>query len=148
MMGKCRDCGGEMKRGKALQNTLAMGIPDFPGMTAESRGQTVSRTGTPKMIAVLKCEDCGHSIIGPATELKLDPLEQNIKDSMEKSDQGPETEDCICIDWKDNIAQLNSGFTMQAIHGGGGYSGKHFIYCPWCARKLEQRRDKYGRFEG
>lgn len=55
------------------------------------------------------------------------------------SDQGPEIEDCPCIDWEENIDKLNSGFTLQAIHGGGGYSGKRFVYCPWCQEKLVLR---------
>lgn len=57
----CRECGCRMKRGKALQNTPECGAHDFPRQE-DLRGQTVSMTGTPKIINVWKCEYCGHSI--------------------------------------------------------------------------------------
>ena len=48
-----------MNRGIALQNTPEMGVPDFPGNTVDSRGQTYSMTGRAKMVSVLKCLECG-----------------------------------------------------------------------------------------
>ena len=50
------------------------------------------------------------------------------------------TFECNCDDWKENISKLNSSFTLQSIHGLGGYSGKVFIYCPWCSKKLKEER--------
>lgn len=43
---------------------------------------------------------------------------------------------CKCKDWKENIGKLNSGFAMSVIHGMVGYTGKQFIFCPWCGEKL------------
>lgn len=50
---------------------------------------------------------------------------------MEKQDTN-----CKCKGWKKNIGKINSAFSMQWIHGGGGYSGEPWLYCPWCAKKL------------
>ena len=55
----CSKCKTPMKRGIALQNTPEMGVPDFPGNTVDSRGQTYSMTGLAKMVSVLKCPGCG-----------------------------------------------------------------------------------------
>jgi len=44
---------------------------------------------------------------------------------------------CECRDWEENINELNAGTVMKALHGWGGYSGKKFVYCPWCGNKLE-----------
>ncbi len=46
--------------------------------------------------------------------------------------------ECKCNDWKENIDELNSGFAFMSIRSTSyeGYSGKHFIYCPWCSKKL------------
>ena len=43
---------------------------------------------------------------------------------------------CKCVDWKENINKLNSGFFISEIHGCGGYTGKQCIYCPWCGNML------------
>lgn len=53
---KCRKCGGQGKKGQALQNNFS-GIPDFPGDSIV----TMSPDGTANLIDCLKCEDCGHS---------------------------------------------------------------------------------------
>jgi len=45
-------------------------------------------------------------------------------------------EDCKCEDWIENISKINGAFTMQCIHGGSGYEGKQFVYCPWCGKEL------------
>lgn len=57
----CRKCGGAMKPGQALENTL-VGFPDFLGDTGLEAGCTVSRSGPPKMVDCLKCADCGWSV--------------------------------------------------------------------------------------
>ncbi len=53
----CKKCKVPLNLGFALRNKLA-GLPDFPGDTVV----TVSRTGPPEMIEVLKCPECGYSI--------------------------------------------------------------------------------------
>ena len=55
---RCKKCGGSLEYGKAMQSTFA-GIPDFPG---DDHAITLSAGGTGKLIAVLKCKDCGWSI--------------------------------------------------------------------------------------
>ncbi len=50
--------------------------------------------------------------------------------------------ECDCKDWGENIKKLNSGFALQSIHGMGGYSGKTFIYCPWCRKELKEVQDE------
>jgi hypothetical protein len=49
-----------------------------------------------------------------------------------------ENRECKCKDWKKNIEHLNAGFTLMAVHGGGGYSGKKIVFCPWCGKKLKK----------
>ncbi|MBM4137267.1 MAG: hypothetical protein FJ241_10625 [Nitrospira sp.] len=44
--------------------------------------------------------------------------------------------ECNCKDWQENIAKLNSGFTLSTIHGLGGYQGKIFNFCPWCGKSI------------
>jgi ribosomal protein S27AE len=58
---KCPKCDIEMSEGKALTNTPSMRIPDFPGDTAESRGQTMTMDGPAIMVKVQKCPECGYS---------------------------------------------------------------------------------------
>ncbi len=50
---------------------------------------------------------------------------------------------CDCKDWKENIDKLNSGAALQYAHGEKGYSGKIFIYCPWCRRELVEENDAH-----
>lgn len=57
----CPKCGGEMKEGKALKQTFTAGLPDFPGMDVNSKGQTVSPGGPGELIEVEKCPKCGYS---------------------------------------------------------------------------------------
>ena len=42
---------------------------------------------------------------------------------------------CNCEDWKPGTEQLNSALQMADIHG-IQYRIKHFIYCPWCGRRV------------
>lgn len=55
---KCPKCSGTMKEGVALDQTYT-GIGDFRQSDAVC---TVSPGGPGKMISVLKCDKCGHSI--------------------------------------------------------------------------------------
>ena len=47
--------------------------------------------------------------------------------------------ECDCKDWKENIDKLNAGAMMQYIHGQKGYTGKTFIFCPWCSKELKEK---------
>lgn len=57
-VGWCRKCGGEMKPGKAIAQTLT-GIPDFNG---DEYAVTVSPGGSGRLIECMKCSECGWSI--------------------------------------------------------------------------------------
>lgn len=59
---KCRRCLTPLVSGVAIANTLVSGMPDFPGDTEASRGQTMHYGGAGKMVPVLKCPKCGHSV--------------------------------------------------------------------------------------
>ena len=59
---KCTKCGGEMKPGKAIQQTWEQGIPDFPGQTI---GVTMYAGGPGVLIDCLKCSACGRSVTLP-----------------------------------------------------------------------------------
>lgn len=54
---KCRKCGGEMKKGKAIKQTFT-GRPDFIGGDI----CTISPGGIGKIMSCLKCVDCGWSV--------------------------------------------------------------------------------------
>ena len=42
-----------------------------------------------------------------------------------------------CQDYVENIKIIDSAFLMAWVHGcKGGYTGKLFVYCPWCSKKL------------
>ncbi len=56
----CRKCGGDMKPGQALQNTVEY-AEDRLTHSDSHVGQTASYTGKPVMVSVQKCVDCGHS---------------------------------------------------------------------------------------
>jgi len=53
----CRKCGGEMKPGKAIEQTYT-GTPDFVG---DAHPVTVSPGGKGRLIDCKKCERCGWS---------------------------------------------------------------------------------------
>lgn len=55
---KCKRCGGEMKPGVAIEQTVT-GIPDFPG---DKHLVTVSPCGPGLMIECMKCVECGYSV--------------------------------------------------------------------------------------
>ena len=62
----CRHCKGSMKIGTALKNTLTWGN-DFGGeaqISKPPRGVTISASGPPVMVRVMKCVDCGYSVTG------------------------------------------------------------------------------------
>lgn len=57
----CRRCGGVLRPGIALDQTW-VGHPDFHGDTGNEIGCTMTHGGAGAMIAVMKCEGCGHSV--------------------------------------------------------------------------------------
>lgn len=54
---KCKRCNGEMKPGKAIEQTYT-GIPDFIGGDVV----TMSPGGPGRLIDCLKCSKCGWSV--------------------------------------------------------------------------------------
>lgn len=47
---------------------------------------------------------------------------------------------CDCLDWRENIDEVNAPLMLQAARSGGkwgGYTGKQFTHCPWCGNPLE-----------
>jgi hypothetical protein len=58
--GLCRQCGGKMEVGQALENVLS-GYPDFPG---DNHAVTVSPSGRAKLVSCIKCVECGWSVTG------------------------------------------------------------------------------------
>jgi len=54
----CKKCGGEMKAGKAIEQTF-LGAPDFLG---EVGIVTMSPGGAGKLIDCVKCAQCGWSV--------------------------------------------------------------------------------------
>lgn len=54
---ECKKCGGKMKRGIALQNTIA-----YAARENLARGETVWAGGPGKIIPAMKCERCGWSV--------------------------------------------------------------------------------------
>lgn len=67
----CTKCGGDMKPGTALHNTL-VGFPDFPG----GEVSTVSRGGPGRLVPCMKCVKCGWSVtvLDDLDELDLQDL--------------------------------------------------------------------------
>lgn len=55
----CRKCGGEMRPGIAMRETVTGGVPDFPGDVSAS---TFSAGGPGELITVMKCTECGWSV--------------------------------------------------------------------------------------
>jgi hypothetical protein len=42
-----------------------------------------------------------------------------------------------CQDYIENIKILDGAFLLAWVHGAkNGYTGKQFVYCPWCSLKL------------
>jgi len=42
-----------------------------------------------------------------------------------------------CKDYVENIKIIDGAFLMAWVHGAKkGYTGKQFVYCPWCSLKL------------
>ena len=49
---------------------------------------------------------------------------------------------CKCEDWKENIEKINDPIEFQAIRScTSGYTGKIFVYCPWCGKELEKENE-------
>jgi hypothetical protein len=53
-----------MAPGVAIEQTWVAGMPDFIGTSEDDmRGQTLSAGGPGKLVPVMKCPYCGHSVI-------------------------------------------------------------------------------------
>ncbi len=55
-----RNCRGEMKKGKAIVETVVDGIPDFIG-DKNNNLVTISAGGPGTLITCYKCRKCGYS---------------------------------------------------------------------------------------
>jgi len=47
---------------------------------------------------------------------------------------------CKCKDWEPNMFLLDGMIGIQALMSWGnkdGYTGKPFVYCPWCGEELQ-----------
>ncbi len=55
-MTKCRHCQGQMREGIALESTI-VGVPDF----TSGEVVTLSEGGPGRLVAVMKCTECGWS---------------------------------------------------------------------------------------
>jgi len=48
---------------------------------------------------------------------------------------------CNCNDWEGNMEKINGfivfGFTHQMK-----YTGKPFVFCPWCSKKLQEEKEE------
>ena len=55
---------------------------------------------------------------------------------------------CTCADWVPGVAKINAYIDVGRIHSMGDYSGKPFMYCPWCGLKLmsEEDRDNWEKY--
>jgi hypothetical protein len=55
--GTCYKCGGKLRKGKALMQTIVPGLADI------GPGQTMHFGGPGQLIDCMKCKDCGHSFV-------------------------------------------------------------------------------------
>ena len=55
---------------------------------------------------------------------------------------------CTCADWMPGVSKINAYIDVGRIHSMGDYSGKPFVYCPWCGLKLmlEEDRDNWEKY--
>ena len=71
--------------------------------------------------------------VSPDDPLVLTPAEQQVV-GLEAQVAG--LSGC-CKDYVENIKIIDSAFLMAWVHGAKkGYTGKQFVYCPWCSLKL------------
>lgn len=77
--GRCKPCGGEMKPGRAIAETLT-GVPDFP----DGEVCTVSAGGPGRLIDCLKCSACGWSVTIPEPTKTASGLQPERSDRMDK----------------------------------------------------------------
>lgn len=47
---------------------------------------------------------------------------------------------CTCKAWEKSMPQIEGAQMLELVHG-GRYTGKQFIYCPWCGKKREADND-------
>lgn len=49
--------------------------------------------------------------------------------------------ECSCKDWKPNVEKINSYINTAWARTGQEYTGKPFVYCPWCGKKLNEKEN-------
>lgn len=48
---------------------------------------------------------------------------------------------CACTDWTENIPKVSAPFSLLNARNPTtytGYTGKVFMYCPWCSAALQE----------
>lgn len=94
---KCKKCGGEMRKGQAIAQTMS-GTPDFPG---DRHAVTVSPGGPGRLIDYTKCANCGWSVTGvpqsrAADRARLKELASNYGAKCRVNGVGNE----VCNAWR------------------------------------------------
>lgn len=51
---------------------------------------------------------------------------------------------CTCDDFKENAPKVDSLITLASLRYAtrDGYTGKIFVYCPWCGKHLIEKKDE------
>ncbi len=65
--------------------------------------------------------------------------EQSVSEWQErKAAPGGEPNErvCVCADRKPAFDSINGAFVMSTIHNGAPYTGKLFVFCPFCGGKI------------
>ena len=52
--------------------------------------------------------------------------------------------DCDCADWQKCSPQIDAIMTLAWNHG-IQYTGKVFVYCPWCGKRLAETDTEKGK---
>jgi len=60
-----------------------------------------------------------------------------IVDRGDMKDTQNKLKPCTCKDWKVAVPQIQTAQLVNDNHHGKPYTGKQFIYCPWCGKKRE-----------
>jgi hypothetical protein len=131
---KCKErkCDGTLKPGKALHNTL------WP--PARLPGQTISRTGQPNMINVMKCEECGYSrTMTDEEELHAILRKIGLTNTTQMTDESMWGIKSVWTFEKLVLMECDQGFLIEdEYYNGFEVLEKLAELHPWIARKLAE----------
>ncbi len=48
---------------------------------------------------------------------------------------------CRCADWEEGMWGPD-GLITQSGEGGFNFGGRKFVYCPWCSKELEEKKEE------